>query len=350
MIKHNGKQVYQFCNRHSFFENMNIDDCWHDMIGWRSRNNTVLVFDSIENINKLIRQKCGTITDKSILYFNTNSKFPRFKLKDSGVKRCIKMEKANQIVVGEFSPTFYGHSFRVLEDSEYYYILDGYNYNYYLTYARDPIVKQRVTDFINDPIKFFNDNHLIYGSNLKEVYKGEVTFFDERIDGYIEDIINGTNIDLITDNQLDEFINKSYDSITYDDYKSIDDMMSSEDHTIAGLGLKTLIGFNVQKTPCAISLLIGKHQNISYLPEWNHVGVRQMLKSINWTDYKFYKFPNLYKVLHTDDIDNLNDVDKSLCREIIVYNIRKYIDESFNEELGPNLLKFFNINITYNVE
>ena len=43
----------------------------------------------------------STLTPNAVLYFSTTSEFPRFKLSDTGYKRCIKIEKADFIVMGE---------------------------------------------------------------------------------------------------------------------------------------------------------------------------------------------------------------------------------------------------------
>ena len=43
----------------------------------------------------------STLTPNTTLYFSASSEFPRFKLTDTGYKRCIKIDKADFVVMGE---------------------------------------------------------------------------------------------------------------------------------------------------------------------------------------------------------------------------------------------------------
>ena len=98
----------------------------------------------------------GTLTDEATLFFDKSATFPRYKLEGSGYKRCIKIDKADFIVVGKTSPkSSYQSYFMVYEDKDCLYV--GYR-----TYD-DSKNQQAFRKLGLSPTLIYNDKATVYG-------------------------------------------------------------------------------------------------------------------------------------------------------------------------------------------
>lgn len=77
-----------------------------------------------KDLSEISKNETKTIKPESILYFDSGSGFPRFKLALTDNKRCIKLDKADYIVVsGSNHCRQLGTNYVVLEDDTLVYFI-----------------------------------------------------------------------------------------------------------------------------------------------------------------------------------------------------------------------------------
>ena len=59
------------------------------------------IIDLQPSVRKLDSSRFGTLADSGVLFFDKSATFPRYKLAESNYKRCIKVEKADFIVISK---------------------------------------------------------------------------------------------------------------------------------------------------------------------------------------------------------------------------------------------------------
>lgn len=237
---------------------------------------------SKSTVNAKLKTLISTLTPNATLYFSASSEFPRFKLADTGYKRCIKIEKADFIVMGKLDLNQCDNCY-LFEDEEYFYLVD-YD-RMYFSYRSD---QNKVGAFKANPEQYIRDHHLYYGVTLTLVYHGPICY-GQAGSTDIEHIMNGDYKKIITDKDLDAAINGNFDKLDADTVSSICDMLDSPDKVTKGVGLKVLTGYNVQATPLTVRTMIGLREGLASCPEWKGVGVQQVLSSIGWQG--FGRFP-----------------------------------------------------------
>lgn len=214
------------------------------------------------NISSLIKSSKGTLQPKQTLYFGKTSGFPRFKLSESDFKRCIKLEKADVVVVGNLDINQEQFDC-ILEDEEYIYIIDNWKAKNYIR-CRDP--KNRAA-WDTDYVQYIKDNGLFYGSKIEKIYSGIASVTIRNIAFDLENIMNGTYKNIVTDKELDGVINKNFDTLGVDDLTSICDMLDSPDKTTQGLGLKMLCGYNINDVVLTVRTILGTRPSLCSCPE-----------------------------------------------------------------------------------
>ena len=237
---------------------------------------------SKSTVNAKLKTLVSTLTPNATLYFSASSEFPRFKLADTGYKRCIKIEKADLIVMGKLDLNQCDNCY-LFEDEEHFYLVD-YD-RMYFSYRSD---QNKVGAFKANPEQYIRDHHLYYGATLTLVYHGPICY-GQAGSTDVEHIMNGDYKKIITDKDLDAAINGNFDKLDADTVSSICDMLDSPDKVTKGVGLKVLMGYNVQATPLTVRTMIGLREGLASCPEWKGVGVQQVLSSIGWQG--FGRFP-----------------------------------------------------------
>lgn len=324
-----------------------LSNIWSEDKRWHSRTFEVYVEGTLSDIKKKVVGSKGTLTQNGTLFFGKSSTFPRFKLGDSGFKRCIKVDKADNVVVGSITGTNYGQ-LEFYEDEEHIYEVSNLRANYISDRSFRDASKRAA--FKLDPIKYVKDHHLFYGANFTPCYQGEITSFNKDCGEDVVNILNGTYKNLIMDNEVDKAVNNTFDTITAEDLKGICDMLDSPDQTTQGLGLKMLFGYNVQDTPLTVRTLLGLREKLGNLNEWKGVGVQQVLSSIGWKG--FGQFPSrLYNILpEAKDFSKYTEYDKNLVKDIYIRAAKAYMDSAMRQVNNTGIPALFNLNIVYDVE
>lgn len=200
----------------------------------------------------------------------------------------------------------------------------------------------------SDWFKYIQDKHLFYGAEIKK--SDNVTYIkcSSKVAFDLNNILNNTYTNLITDKMLDEFVNKKFDVLTKDDVDSICDMLDSDDDAIRGMGLKMLTGFNVQETPVTVRIMLGIRPRLKYCNEWTSTGVRQIRESINWEGFGDFPY-NTYDIIQFKEDQPISEYDKSLCRNIVVEQELKYLQYYIERLKDSTAAKVFNLDISCNV-
>ena len=102
---------------------------------YNSPTKEFMYLGSIADLYKILKSKSASLKKGSTLYFGKTSKFPRFKLAStSDYKRCIKLDKADFVVLGNAIPAdYHGSNCIVIEDDKNVYFISS---DYYLNSIR----------------------------------------------------------------------------------------------------------------------------------------------------------------------------------------------------------------------
>lgn len=248
------------------------------------------------NLENIIKSKINnniSVSDK--LYFDANCKFPRFKLASKDMKRTIKINNADKIVLSKYTPTYYKTSIGWLKNVKPYLVYspseDTY---YYMSNVRDSYYDKSY----NKQIVKFNTCYKKYSStghqtelydilkytqiipNDAFVLQDEIYLLNEKDYKYIDNIINNY-MQIIYDTELDKFICDGLLPIEEDDINTLYSMLSSNDSSVVGMGLKLLSSYDINSDPMAIVILLNKYWNRIYRNDAiKSVGFQQVLTSL----------------------------------------------------------------------
>ena len=138
MVIYNNKKVL-FFRRISFSGWRDYTNNWFDGAKYFNCNDIYNLFDNNIGIKKYISENTVTeIKGNSKLFFTKSSNFPRFKLSDTTFSKCIKLEKADYVVIGKdykyfafkFTHFFEGKdTYYAFVESPFYDWRDGSGYN-----------------------------------------------------------------------------------------------------------------------------------------------------------------------------------------------------------------------------
>ena len=290
-----------------------------------------------------LKTLASTLTSNATLYFSDSSEFPRFKLSDTGYKRCIKIEKADFIVMGKLDLTQCDDCY-LFEDEEYIYLID--RNRMYFSYRSE---KNKINMFTADPEQYIRTHHLYYGATLTLIHRGTICYsYGGNTD--IEHIMNGDYKKIITDEDLDSAINGTFDKLDAETVSSICDMLDSPDKVTKGVGLKILTGYNVQATPLTIRTMLGLREGLSSCPEWKGVGVQQVLSSIGWKG--FGHFPGqLWNLLPSKGEENkYTDEDKNLVKDIYMRAVKYFMETAIKQVNDTGIPNTFGLTISYDIK
>lgn len=339
----NGKRVLSLRYNANIEDKASLSNIWDDY-GYRGSNYTIFL-KSAQEIAKIVKAAKGTLQPKQTLFFGKTSEFPRFKLSESDFKRCIKIEKADTVIIGDLDFSQDNVDY-ILEDEEYIYILDSWRAKNY-TRCGD---RRKKAAWDQDPVQYIKDNELFYGTSINKIYSGTISVASNNVAFDLENIINGTYKAIVNDKDLDSMINKNFDALDVEDLTSICDMLDSSDRTTQGLGLKMLCGYNINDVVLTVRTMLGTRSHLSACSEWNSVGVQQVLKTIKWRG--FGNFPlNMYNVIQPGDNSQVySEHDKSLCKEVYMIAAKQYMDNVINTLNNTGILSTFGVNVTYEIK
>lgn len=298
---------------------------------------------SRSEVEAKLKTLISPLTPNTTLYFSASSDFPRFKLTDTGYKRCIKIEKADFVVMGKLNLDQCDYCY-LFEDEEYFYLVDYLRI--YFSYRSD---QNKVNAFKANPEQYIRNHHLYYGSTLTLVHQGKICY-GKAGSTDVEHIMNGDYKKIITDKDLDSAINGNFDKLDADTVSSICDMLDSPDKVTKGVGLKVLTGYNVQATPLTVRTMLGLREDLSSCPEWKGVGVQQVLSSIDWRG--FGHFPkHLWNLLPKKGEENkYTDEDKKLVKDIYLRAAKCFMDAAVNQVNNTGIPDTFGLTISYDIE
>jgi hypothetical protein len=255
------------------------------------------------------------------LYFDKSATFPRYKLEGTEYKRCIKVEKADFIVVDKnVAPELTWRSYYIFEDSNNIYITDTHN----IRYAAEAFKRANI-----NPVSKYSGNVCVYKQNSAI-------------------LLTTPPKPLISDEDLNKKIDKDVSPVmSYDDAKQIITMLNSADMSVVDLGLKLLAGFSTSATPFSIKTILLTNKKWTATNARNSVGVKTLLTSLNIDRYKAEsRFP--YNISHLNDGNVYSEDDLKLGRRLLKISVENYMQNVLQREIeifeGPNV--GFKINIT----
>ena len=341
----NDKPIYEFSEYSYIDEWSNLGYIWHQ--GWiYNQSSKVFEFskkDIVDKIKSVIAQpKSG-----DVLYFGKSSKFPRFKLSSSDFKRCIKLEKADKVVVSDdvIDGSVIGkyRNFDYFIEDEVGVYLINRNFN------NIRCSKQNLrAEFNNDPIAYIK-KYLLYGSTvIREGPPPSLCLFtDVQYESDILNIMNGTYTSIISDSELDKSVNNGLDQITEDDLRAVTDLLDSPDKSSQGIGLKMLGALNINDIPLTLRTLLGFRPYLANCQEWKGVSLQNTLNSINWKG--FGSFYDTDCIIQPNSKQVYTELDLSLCKSVYTKIIENKFNATIQEIQDSGILKTFGLNINYEI-
>lgn len=255
-------------------------------------------FKNISNIinNNLIKKE--DVNQSSTLYFDKACTFPRYKLEGTNFKRCIKVDKADYIVIPKsynkicnFNTANYTYE---IEDDKRIYLFDQIAY-----------------DIIPDKSKF----------NICKFEQTDYLYADTQALGFLAyNVLNIYNKPFIFEEDLDRLISETHlEKLDADTINSIYEMMSSKDADSVELGCKLLSSFNVFDKSLTTSLLLFLTQDNWFCNKGSKsVTFKSMLQSLHYPDHG-YRFIEL--VFQSHQMSNAED--RELSKLLIEPWLRK---------------------------
>ena len=341
----NGKPVYEFSEYANIDEWSSLQYCWHQ--GWvYNQSNKVFEFSKEDIVNK-IKSVMAQPKSGDVLYFGKSSKVPRFKLGSSDFKRCIKLEKADKVVVsddvieGSVIAKYRSFDYFIEDEVAVYLINKSFNN------IRCSKLNLR-TEFNNDPIDYIK-THLLYGSTI--IREGPppslCLFTDAEYESDILNIMNDIYTSITYDSELDKSVNNGLDQITEDDLRAITDLLDSPDKSSQGIGLKMLGALNINDIPLTVRTLLGFRPYLMNCQEWKGVSLQNTLNSINWKG--FGTFYNTHDIIQPESKQVYTELDLSLCKSVYTKIIENKFNATIQEIQESGILKTFGLNIKYEI-
>lgn len=254
--------------------------------------------------DEYVKNFVTNLPENPIIYFSNFSKFARSKLDLINAKRTTKPEKANIIVLDNYS--YIQHlpaKYYVFYDFGLFYIIDDISYYTYF--------KCDVTAFKTAPI----------GTNLEDpklVYCGPL----KAIDDYnlsISNFYNGIyKAPFILDTTLDKIIYNTLTIPNVNELHSIVNMLHSNDKSTIRFGLQVLSSFNVCSIPLTTRLIIMTRPN---WPDYSGAFTNNLVQMCKTLGINKLLYKEVWKAL--GDIEDCNieysEEDINLSKEVAKY-------------------------------
>lgn len=274
--------------------------------------------------DKLIKDlEYSELTQDATLYFSKSSTFPRLKLENTGFKRCIKLDKADFVIINPSSLTNNCTSFHVIETDTTIYLMRYYDF-YYKRSELETFLGFKIQD---------------YGT----MYFYEMT--EKRKDLF--DLIQQPNVKLVHDITLNKTINKGDDILDKDSMMNIYSMLKSSDVDTVELGLKMLTSFNVDKTPLTISAMLLLNNRWWFTNARTNVLVQNMLKQLDiYNKRSGTHFPYNLKCLYIYE-KTASEYDKELSKSLLFGKIVDHFSRLCTGDI--EFFKMFNVNVKIDI-
>ncbi len=277
--------------------------------------------------DELIKKiKYSELTKNTTLYFSKSSNFPRLKLENTGFKRCIKLDKADFVVINPKSLT---------DLTEWWYAVETDTTIYFGSYWTIYRHRAELEKFLGFTI---SSDMLtsIRGYELSEKRKDLLKLLQEP------------NIKFISDDELNRTINKSDQILDKETMMAVHDMLASSDLDTIELGLKMLTGFNIDETPLTISTLLLLNQRWWMTNARTNVLVQNMIKQLDISNKRVSSgFPYNISYLRST-AEKANEYDKELTKSLIFDKIVKYITANLSKDI--EFFKLFNTDIKIEIK
>lgn len=287
-----------------------------------SYGNEYITKGTLQKVSDNVKQnliKKEDINLSSTLYFDKSCTFPRYKLEGTNFKRCIKIDKADYIIIPK--------NFK-------YWNFNTSNYKYKIeTDKKIYLFGQDAYDLIPDKSEF----------NIEPFEQTDYIYADTRDIGYlVHNILNVYNKPFIFEEDLDRLISETHlEKLDADTVNSIYEMMSSKDADSVELGCKLLSSFNVFDKSLTTSLLLFLTQDNWFCNKGSKsVAFKSMLQSLHYPDHG-YRFIEL--VFQSHQISNAED--RELSKLLIEPWLRKEMIRVIGTSLDSCPYKI-NFNIT----
>ena len=266
------------------------------------------------------------LTKDATLYFSKSSSFPRLKLENTGFKRCIKLDKADFVVINPSSLTDLTEEWFAIETDTTIYL------------GRYWTIYRRRTDLENF-LGFTISSDMMINIRAYELS-------EKRKD--LLKLLQEPNVKFISDDELNRTINKSDQILDKETMMTIHDMLASSDLDTIELGLKMLTGFNIDETPLAISTLLLLNQRWWTTNARTNVLVQNMIKQLDISNKRAScGFPYCISYLRST-AEKANEYDKELTKSLIFDKIVKYITVNLSKDI--EFFKLFNTDIKIEIK
>lgn len=300
------------------------------------------------NLDEIIKSKINNnvnVSDK--LYFDANCTYPRFKLSTKDMKRTIKLDKADKVVISKYNPIYVRPDSYYLNEVKPYLV---YSPSEDIYYYFNNVRKSSFDNGWPKSVSQFNQIYKKYSSTghqteLYEILKRlsiipndsfvlpeDVWLLTDQDYKYIDNITN-KYMQIIYDTELDKFICEGLMPVTEDDINTLHNMFSSNDNSVVGLGLKLLSSYDITSDPLSIVLLLHKHYGkIRYNDAYKSVGFKQVINSLqideNYLGNNRDKLINqVFEACHTDEA-------KAKAREAVRLMVLREAQEYMNKTLN----------------
>lgn len=185
--------------------------------------------------NNIIKKE--DINQSATLYFDKACTFPRYKLQDTNFKRCVKLDKADYIVIPKLPNTF-AYSFKEFWTREFEHNNIIYRCNSDIDYLLNSIDREKYNPYI------INNDDYVYADN-------------KRIGEFIYNVLNNYNKPFIKEDDLDKLISKNnLEKLDYDSLISLYEMLNSTDQDSIELGCKLLTTFDIFDKRLSVSFVL----------------------------------------------------------------------------------------------
>lgn len=300
---------------------------------WRASSYNCFIIDDNKNIKNIINKNSKNLLSGNKLLFDKHVKYPRFLIKQSNLKFCKDINNADFFIVPDNFENFFASDYEIFFNAK----VKGSNQSDLFEiqeFTFKNLTGKNIKDFTENDIKKFIE---VLDPNLEDVYViyiGKIIASENET--FLSIINDELNISIITETQLDKFVNSYLPILNENDVKNIIDMLSSDDQNIVGLGIKVLSGYNVNATPYTIFTILV--YTISHQWYFNkEINNRSFNRIINALNLESLIYDAKFGRRHTffDQINfvikeyKLSDYDKNL-RSIIWF---PYIQDSINNEI-----------------
>ena len=255
----------------------------------------------LDKIKENLITDTSKINLSATLYFDKSSTFPRFKLQETDFTRCVKLDKADYIVIPKLSK--YIRNNEVITGQAY-----KFDYKDIEVYCNSTIYHKY--ECLHDIAESVPHTKFLATST-----KAEALFLLNLLTAY--------NKPLIYDTDLEQLISKDLEKLDEENLSSLYDMLHSSDESSVELGCKLLATFDVHEVSLTTSMLLFLTQD-HWIPNKgsNATSFKSMLKTLGYPDYG-YRYIDYVFQEHAIQ----SDKDKQLAKTLVEPWIREQIEQ-----------------------